>query len=84
MSKWSLNFYPALLKRKINIKFLRASLKTLINSKYFQKPHPLSVPGFQDYFNLIDRFVHNFQNQSRLSEQLLESQAAIGKPEQAQ
>jgi hypothetical protein len=52
-----LSFQPALLKRKLNIKFLLPSL------------------------TLAD-FPNNFKHHRRLSEHLLESQAAIGKPEQ--
>ncbi len=79
------NFQSFLLNRKINGKFLLASLKTLIASliKFFCSCFPpLSlVEFFQCTF--MSGFRNNFQNHRRLSEQLLESQAAFGKPEQA-
>ncbi len=78
---------PALFELNVNIKFLLASLKTCFNSKYCSKSHIkfllwlsslLLVDFFQGTF--MAGFRNNFQ---ALSMQLLVSQAAIGKLEQA-
>jgi hypothetical protein len=79
-----LNFSPALFKGKINIKFLLAYLKTLTNSKncsvrrikfLFQLSFAL-IGGFSLLYN------HGQPSVSQVAfEQLLESQAAFGKPE---
>ncbi len=85
MLKWFSNFQPTLLKRKIKIKFLSHPLKILTNSKdgsesrikfLFRLSFSLTGWFFPVYFR------NNFQDHRRLSEQLLESQAANGKPEQ--
>jgi hypothetical protein len=75
------------------MKLLLASLKTPTNSKYCSKSRIRLL--FKLYFAFINRFSpfqstvmagfrNRFQEYSWLSEQLLESQAVIGKPEQAQ
>ncbi len=49
MHIWCLNVLPAFFKRKININFLNASLKTLINAKNCSESHikfRFRVPGF--------------------------------------
>jgi hypothetical protein len=66
------------------MKFLLASLKTLTisNSKNcFGFP----LLSLVDFFlcTFIAGFQNNFQNHRRITEQLLETQAAIRKPEQA-
>jgi hypothetical protein len=82
-----------LLKRRINLKFLFASLKTLIYS-LIPKIVPKAAANFCSGFLVSQWSISssiqyswlgawdNFQDQRRLSEQLLESQAAIGKSEQ--
>jgi hypothetical protein len=66
------------------MKFLLASLKTLTgtNSKNCSGFPLLS---FVDFFlcTFIAGFRNNFQGHRRVTEQLLETQAAIRKPEQA-
>ncbi len=71
-------FLPALFKRKLNLNFLLASLIL----KLFQKPHQISVPAFLHSQWSIFSSVHswhwnNFQDHRQLSEQFLESQAAM-------
>jgi hypothetical protein len=71
-----------------NIKFLHASLKTLTNSKTCSEISVLAFIALIGQFSpvystFMASFRNNFQDQRRLSEQLLESQAAIGKPEEA-
>jgi hypothetical protein len=78
-------------KEKNLLKFLLASLKTLSYSK--DNSESWSIIFCSASLSLIGRFPivvdfmagpwNNFYDQRRLSEQLLESQAAIGKPEQA-
>jgi hypothetical protein len=77
-----------LVQEKINIKFLLASLKTLIDTKscsesrvrfLFRFSFALNCPFLQNTF--MASLLNTFQDQRRLSEQLLETQAAIGKPE---
>ncbi len=59
MRKWFLNFQPALLKRKINIKFLLASLKALTNSKdCSQSRIILYLILFRLSFSLISTVYH--------------------------
>jgi hypothetical protein len=76
--------------RKINITFLLASWKALI-LKFVPKAAPNFFSGFP-WLSLVDfltgvhsfpAFRNRFQNQRRLTEQLLESQTAIRMPEQA-
>ncbi len=86
MRKWFLNFKGALLKRKINVKFLLASLKTITNSK---RPKDATKFLFRLSFSVIGRFyslylqslyIHvisgfrkNFQDKRQFLEQMLES-----------
>ncbi len=79
-------FYPVFLKRKNQYKFLMSSLTTLkivqkATSRFLFRP-------FFSYWSTFAIYIHgqlweNFQEHRRLSEQLLESQEAIGKPKQA-
>ncbi len=78
----------ALLKRKINIKFLLASFRTITNRRIVPKATSNFCFGFPflslvDFLYIQDRLLEQFQNHRRLSKQLLKSQAAIEKPEQA-
>jgi hypothetical protein len=81
-------FLACLVQEKIKIKFLLASLKTLKNSKKCSVSR--SVPAFlcSHWSNFspctfIASFRNNFEDHRRVTEQLLETQAAIRKPEQA-
>ncbi len=71
-----LNFYPALFKRKINMLFEFASLKTLNNSTNWSESRIKIL--YPHLFPLVGRFspVYNYIH-GRLSEQLLE--VAVGK-----
>ncbi len=67
-----------------------ASLKTLTNSKSCSKSRikflfRLSLLSLVDFLQctFMAGFRNNFQEHRRISEQLLELQAALGKPEQA-
>ncbi len=69
------------------MKFFIASLKTLTNSKNCSVSRIKLLPRFS--FALIGRFYtvmagfrNNSQDHSQVSEQLLETQAAIRKPEE--
>jgi hypothetical protein len=70
--------------------FLLPSLKTLTDSEYCSESCiTISVPAFRvsdwSIFSsvlVMAGFRNSFQDHRPLSEQLLESQAAIGKPEQ--
>ncbi len=75
-----LDFKPASFKRKINLSLLLASLKTFINSKTCFESRTRILLRLS--YALIGRFSQAYIH-GQLSEQLLESQAAIRKPEQA-
>ncbi len=94
MRKCFFKFAGALIKRKINIKFLITSLKsvTVRIIKSVPKAAPKSCSGFLALMSLFSpvyiqapAIKNNFQdnNHERLSKQLFELQAAIGKLEQA-
>jgi hypothetical protein len=61
-----------LVKQKINVKFLLASLKTLY--RLFRKPHHISVSAFLNFHWLISPV--NFHG--RISQSFSESQATFG------
>jgi hypothetical protein len=72
------------------MKFLIASLKTLTNSTNFSESRikflfRLSFALIVDFSQctILAGFRNNFQDQGRVTEQPLETQAAIRKPEQA-
>jgi hypothetical protein len=70
------------------MKYLLASLKTFTNSKKCSVSRIkflfwLSFPLIGVHCTFIAGFRNNFQDHSRVTEQLLETQAAIRKPEQA-
>jgi hypothetical protein len=90
MRRWFLNFSLPVLKTKLFFKFLDASLKTLTNSEDCSKSRIKFLLWLS--FTFIGRFSQVFIH-GRLSEQFsgkqaaleqhLESQGAIGRPEQA-
>jgi hypothetical protein len=103
MRKRILNFYPALLKKKVNTMFPLASLETLILkivlkaasnfSSFFLRSYSPTF-SMQCIRTIVLYIVHVYSIYGRLSKQCLESQAAyetifresqaaIGKPEQA-
>ncbi len=72
------------------MEFLLASLKTLTNSKNWSESRIkfLFWPSFVFIGQLFSVYIHssfltNFQDHRRVTEQLLETQVAIRKPEQA-
>ncbi len=71
-------------------KYLWINLENVFSVSSFQEEEKSSVSAFHLSHQLIFSSVHSwmtfrtiFQNHRRLSDQLLESQAALGKPEQA-
>ncbi len=81
-------FLACLVQEKIKIKFLLTSLKTFTNSKNCSVSRIKFL--FWRFFSLngvhctfIASFRNNFQDHRRVTVQLLETQAAIRKPEQA-
>ncbi len=82
-------FQPAFLKRKLNLKVLLASLKTLNNSKFCSGSRSrisvqLFLVNFRLCFSAIRRFSPCCRYQSRFPEHYLGSQAASCKHTQVQ
>jgi hypothetical protein len=74
MLKWFLIFLFAIIKRKLNLKFLLESLKTLTNDKDCSETRIKFL--FRLSFSIIGRFSAEYIH-SRLSEQFSGSQAAF-------
>ncbi len=79
----SVHAHTFLWKRKLIIKSLGAYSKTFNNSKDFSELWIYVTAPFAQFSPGHSRLSEQFQNNRRLSEQLLDSPAATWKPEQA-
>jgi hypothetical protein len=81
MREWFVNFLTAFVSEKKNIKFMLKIVPKVAPKFCSGIPSLTFVDFLQCTF--MAGFRNSFQSHRRLSEQLLESQAAIRKPEQA-